>query len=347
VSSSLRDDISKEQLMSHILVPQRSSGEFKTVRGENVSFSGNELLCGAGFTERREVKVLSICQIADVNGKVATVFRINRPFIGGVVAPDDSDEVSLQSMFKYVAVLRSFPEVESSFILLDDYIKEINFVGSKSTDGFSRIQPSLAASLQLQWQRATNKLSKVNALIVALGTGPDATKRLIGQIVESYLMHAVSATVYPWVCMHRAEQDKEIFEFMESLQYHTQSDLGISPEFQCCQAEAVKELNTLQTAETPVDKLLILKKTVRQIRARIDKNVQRKFLNEEIELATDDIVLVIIWVLLQLFVTQGQACNFPSELSFASNYHFNTSSKSELGFTLCHFLVAMDWFKVR
>jgi hypothetical protein len=227
VSGSLRDDISKEQLMSHILVPQRSSGEYKTIRGETVSFSGNELLCGVGFTERREVKVLSICQIADVNGKVATVFRINRPFIGGVIAPDDSDEVSLQSMFKYVVILRSFPEAEASFILLDDYIKEINFVGSKSTNGFSRIQPSLVTSLQLQWQRATNELCKVNAVITALGSGPDTTKSLIGQIVESYLMRAVSATIYPWVCMHRVEQDKEIFEFMESLQYHTQTDLGI------------------------------------------------------------------------------------------------------------------------
>ena len=36
---------------------------------------------------------------------------------------------------------------------------------------------------------------------------------------------------------------------------------------------------------------------------------------------------------------------FATDLAFASKYHFNASSKSELGFTLCHFLVALDWIR--
>ena len=36
---------------------------------------------------------------------------------------------------------------------------------------------------------------------------------------------------------------------------------------------------------------------------------------------------------------------FAADLAFASKYHFNASSKSELGFTLCHFLVALDWLR--
>ena len=73
------------------------------------------------------------------------------------------------------------------------------------------------------------------------------------------------------------------------------SDLGIAPELQCSQTEAIRELVALKTAETPVDKLLVLKRAVRHIRARIDKNVFRKFPNEDVELATDDIVLIVIW----------------------------------------------------
>jgi hypothetical protein len=53
---------------------------------------------------------------------------------------------------------------------------------------------------------------------------------------------------------------------METLQYHNQSDLGIPPELQCYQPEAIKELETLFMAVTPVDKLLVLKKTVHYIR---------------------------------------------------------------------------------
>jgi hypothetical protein len=358
VSGSLRDDITKDQLLSHILVHQRIGGEYKTSRGQHVSLSGSELICGAGFAEPREVKVISISEITDSNGKTATMFRISRPLVGGVVAPEDSDEITLQATFRYLTVLRSFPEAESCFIVLDDYIREINFVGSKSLDGFSRIQPSLAASLQLQWQHATEKLCKCSALVSTLGNGSD-TKRLIGQIIESYLIHSVSHTVYPWMCTHRAEEDNQTYTYIETLRYHTQSDLGISSELQCCQNEATKELRTLCTANTPVDKLLVLKRTVRHIRLRIDRNVQRKFPYDDVELATDDIVLLIVWCLLQLSLTPNQSQQgafgvktganncFLSDLVFAATYHFNTSSKSELGFTLCHFQVAADWFTSR
>lgn len=358
ISGSLRDDVTKDQLLSHILVHQRIGGEYKTSRGQHVSLSGSELICGAGFVEPREVKVISISEITDSNGKTATMFRISRPLVGGVSAPEDSDEINLQATFRYLTVLRSFPEAESCFIVLDDYIREINFVGSKSLDGFSRIQPSLAASLQLQWQHATEKLCKCSALVSTLGNGGD-TKRLIGQIIESYLIHSVSQTVYPWMCTHRAEEDNETYSYMETLRYHTQSDLGISSELQCCQIEAIKELRTLCTANTPVDKLLVLKRTVRHIRLRIDRNVQRKFPFDDVELATDDIVLLIVWCLLQLSSTPYQSQQeafggktgayncFLSDLVYAATYHFNTSSKSELGFTLCHFQVAADWFTSR
>ena len=365
VSGSLVDAITKDLLMSHILVPQRIGGEFKTILGEHVIMSGSQLLCGAGFLEQREVNVISVSEITDSNGRIATLFRLNRPLVGGIVAPDDSEEITLQVMFKYMAVLRSFPETESPFIVLDDYIKEINFVGSKSIDGFSRILPSLAVSLQLQWERAAEKLCRINALVLALGGGFDSTKRMIGQILESYLMHAVSGTVYPWVCSSMAVQDKLLHEYLETLQHYTQSDLGIPPALQCCQIEAVKELNTLRYAETPVDKLLVLKRTVKLIRTRVDKNVKSKFPEDDVELATDDIVLLIIWCLLQLHLApslssiepigrddrnsgrENQRSFFLSDLEFMSKYHFNGSSKSELGFTLCHFQVSVDWFTKR
>jgi hypothetical protein len=93
VSGSLRDEVTKEQLMSHILLPQRSGGEYKTIRGEQVHYSGSELVCGMGFIEPREVKVMSMSQLTDSSGKTVTVFRINRPLVGGILAPDDAGQV--------------------------------------------------------------------------------------------------------------------------------------------------------------------------------------------------------------------------------------------------------------
>ena len=368
ISGSLADSMTKDLLMSHILIPQRVGGEFKTILGEHVYMTGNQLLCGAGFLEQREVNIISVNEITDSSGKIATMLRINRPLVGGIVALDDAEEISLRSMFKYMAVLRSFPEAESSFIVLDDYIKEINYVGSKSVDGFSRIQPSLAVSLQLQWERATEKLCRINALVSALGGGFDNTKRMIGQILESYLMHAVSGTVYPWMRSLLALDDKRLYEYLETLQHYTQSDLGIPPALQSCQIEAVTELRTLRCAETPVDKLLVLKRAVKFIRTRVDRNVKSKFPHDDVELATDDIVLLIIWCLLQLHLSESSITPdstlhemngganagkdvirtfLVSDLEFMSKYHFNGSSKSELGFTLCHFQVAVDWIITR
>ena len=41
-------------------------------------------------------------------------------------------------------------------------------------------------------------MERVFATIITIGD-----ELLIGQVIESYLMHAVSATVYPWVCARR------------------------------------------------------------------------------------------------------------------------------------------------
>ena len=363
VSGSLKDEITKDQLLSHVLVHQRVGGEFKTTRGENVYLLGSELVCGSGFAEPREVRILSVSQISDSNGKTATLFRISRPLVGGIGAVEGSDEMSLQTVFRYMTILRSFPETEGTFVALDEYIKEINYLGVQSPDGLSRIQPSLAVSLQLRWQRATDRLCRCSALTASIGSSSHSSKQLIGQVLESYLLHHVADVVYPWICSCRTQQDVRIYNYMETLRYHTQSDLGISSELQSSQSEAIKELRTLQLADTPVDKLLVLNRVVRHIRKRVDRNVERKFSSDDIELATDDIVLLIIWCLLQLQLSTHprsiqhindkseihniQEKSFLADINYIANYHFNASSTSESGFTLCHFQVAVDWFTTR
>lgn len=106
---------------------------------------------------------------------------------------------------------------------------------------------------------------------------------------------------------------------------------GIQPEFQCSQHDSIKLLKTLQYAITPLDKLIVLKKTVHKIRENIERNVKLKYgdsygqlsssysycssvslvivvlircmlcirIGNSLELATDDIISFIIWIIIQ------------------------------------------------
>jgi alpha-tubulin suppressor-like RCC1 family protein len=340
-SISLGEESSREQLMSHILIPDRMPGEYVTLRGEKVYVSGNELLCGVGFTESRKVKILTIGQLNDSNGKTTTVFRLGRPLVGGILAPEEADEVSLSTMFKFVAILRSFPEAESAFFALDEYLKEVNFVGRQSKSGFNRITPSLASSMEAQWKKTTERLVRANAISATLSNDLDTATQQLGHVIESYMMHNVAGTIYPWICEQFLEEDDAVLSVLEKMQHCSQTDLGIRPELQCSQQNAIDTLCTLGSAETPVDKLLVLKNTISSLREAVDRNVRRNFPGADVEMATDDIVLLVIWIVTQTYPYYKQ---LPADIRYISEFHFISSSKSQLGFNLCHFQVAMTWF---
>lgn len=85
-----------------------------------------------------------------------------------------------------------------------------------------------------------------------------------------------------------------------------------------------------------MDKLLVLKKTVTGIRECVDRNVRRNFASADVELSTDDLVLLLIWVIVQ---TAAVYADLPSDLRYITEFHYVSSSRSQLGFTLCHFQV--------
>lgn len=123
----------------------------------------------------------------------------------------------------------------------------------------------------------------------------------------------------------------------------SQSDLRIRSEFQAPQSEAIQELLGLSGAIAAADKMLLLKRCVTFIEDAVERNFAKKFPSSSSEFATDDLVLVIIWVLIQ--VTAHYHYNFIfTDLCYCVDLHFNSSSTSEVNFNLCHFKVAMDWF---
>lgn len=344
LSCSLSGEISRKQLLAHVLVPANDSGDYTTLGGEKVFMKGSELFCGSGFTEPRRVKVLSCSEMID-DGKSATIYYLSRPLVGGIAAPDDADEITHQFMLKCVAVLRSFPVAEIVFVALDDYIQEVNFVGLHSSDGFNRVSPSLAQSIHAQWQRATDRLIQSETLSFALDSSISIARNQIGQIIESYLMQGVYNTVYPWLQLTHSPKNEDITNVISLLKTITMSDIGLPVEFQCSLHDAVGILRTIGTVHTPLDKLLVLKTTVSVIRECADNNATLNFPGLDMELSTDDIVMFLIWVIIQCTITGYR--DLATDLQYVRDYHFVSSSKRQLGFTTCHFQVAMSWIKER
>lgn len=337
------ETMSKEHLMSHILVADRKPGDYTTLNGEKVTMSGNDLICVSGFSDDRHVRILMVEDLRDpVSGKVVTLYRTMRPLKGGITPPEEADEICIDMVYKYILILRSFPGAETIFNTLDEYLTQVNFVGQQSRDGFSNISPSLASSLKVRWKHVTDRFVRLNIL---LSNDKNNSKNQLGQIIESYMMNKIHRAVYKWICEKHYFNDRLVVNVIEKIRWtYAQSDLGIRPEFQTSQIEAIKCLCTLNDAVTPVDKLLAMKRTVTLLKESVDRNVQRNFPNEDIELATDDIVLIIIYIMSQASLYYKMVV---ADVRYASDYHFVTSSKSHVGYILCHFQVAVKWFADR
>ena len=59
IAASLGEEMSKEQIMSHILLPGRFPCEYLTLRGETVRIDGGELITLDGFSEQRKIRIMS------------------------------------------------------------------------------------------------------------------------------------------------------------------------------------------------------------------------------------------------------------------------------------------------
>ena len=164
------------------------------------------------------------------------------------------------------------------------------------------------------------------------------------QIIESYLL-TKSNDFLPIIVRKRYGDgnDRVVHKIRQRYSCLSQSDLGIRSEFQAPQSEAIQELLGLSDAIAAADKMLRLKRCVTFIQDAVERNVAKKFPSSSSEFATDDLVLVIIWLLIQV-TTYYQYSFIFTDLCYCVDFHFNSMSTSEANFNLCHFKVAVDWF---
>ena len=156
--------------------------------------------------------------------------------------------------------------------------------------------------------------------------------------------------LYPIVYNHRNEDMSKSDNFFSQninlLFDLTQNDIEINPAFQCTLTEAISEISRLPDQKTPVDKMLVLKSTASAVREAVVRHVNTSQRSPKADkamddLSTDDLILLLIWVLLRA-PSKVHEC-FPSDIRYVEIYHFVNSASTPIGFEFCHFQIVLNW----
>ena len=332
-SSSLQDvSIHRTDLESHVLIPLGGGGEYVSLNGEKVVFSGEDLIVNNSVRTR----------VLDVefppNEYDAIIYRVSNMITLGSNAVDEFDEVLPESYNRYISSFKSVPEAAAILTDLDVYLKKVCKLQRNEDGKRLRLRSSLVTEIQTKWNETTEALKELGMMSVV--TKDDHDIRL-GQVVETYMMNKIASTMLPWFKDSTYKADRAIHLQIMSLRDRTQSDLGVPAEFQTNHENAIREICHLQHALTPVDKLSVLKRVSTLIREDVQKNFERNNYVSDVELATDDLITIIIYIIIQ---ASRVYIDIPADIRFILKFHFVSSSQSHLGFTLCNFRVAIAWF---
>jgi hypothetical protein len=184
--------------------------------GKRVALVGNDLLTRSGFREERKVRVMLTEEVSHpaFPHKRVSILHISRPLAGGVDAPEAEEEINRAMIKRYVGILRAFPEHETVFYELDQFIRKVGISASKGE--FDKVKPSLQECVSKQWRKAVKALAKSECFNAGSKSrsGNSSSKRrnthLIQQVVESYIMEEIHQYVYPWFQNIHYEADLKV-----------------------------------------------------------------------------------------------------------------------------------------
>lgn len=373
-SSMVGSSLSKSAVMNHILAPSTQPGDFKTMNGKLCSIVGHYIVLGEGFPYSRRIRIMNTSVRNLDGGQSITVYHTNQPFVGGLKSPEDYDEISSVLVNKYIAAIVTFPCMEGVINEMDDFIQDMNQLAKLTKhEGYNQLQPSVRHCLIAKWKYFSQLIySRLPSLHDSHSHRHDQQQqpstlshekaslsmRQIEQIVESYLFKGLGQNLWQWLHMREAHRQEQFIQSIECLAEITQQDLEIAEFFQTDQTEAIQLLLTMpQRTITPTDKLLFMKEVVLAIQETIDRNLQelRNLLEkedcsverdlaleklDEADFATDDLIPILIWVLLQAFRREPDIF---VDFLFARQFHFVQASTSPIAFTTCHYDVALQW----
>ena len=333
VGSSLQDVIiRRSDLESHVLVPHGGSGEYVSLRGDRVVFSGEDLIVNNSIRTR----VLDVEYPPNEHNTI--IYRVSNMITSGSSTVDEFDEILPESYDLYIANFKSVPGAVTVLKDLDIYLKKVCKLQRNEEGKRVRLRSSIVAEIRAAWLKATEALKDIGMMSVVSRDDNDIR---LGQVVETYIMNKIASTMLPWFKDSTHKADRAIHLQIMSLRDRTQSDLGVPAEFQTNHDNAIREICQLRHAQTPVDKLSILKRVSTLVRENVQKNFERNNFMSDMELATDDLITIIIYIIIQ---ASRVYIDIPADIRFILKFHFVSSSQSHLGFTLCNFRVAIAWF---
>jgi alpha-tubulin suppressor-like RCC1 family protein len=176
-------------------------------------------------------------------------------------------------------------------------------------------------------------------------------KETLPTLVECYIMQRIHGTIHPWFQHQCAANEARMGDLLHQLRHLSPHDCGVRPPFQCSLDDAAAELSTLAAAVTPLEKLLVLKNTVRSIQSAVQRSLFRKSTptpataeEEYPTMATDDLVLLIVYTVI---LSAPHTSSLLSEIHYIKTFHFVPMSTSHLGFILSTFEVAASWFTAK
>ncbi|XP_065197261.1 uncharacterized protein LOC135828763 [Sycon ciliatum] len=163
--------------------------------------------------------------------------------------------------------------------------------------------------------------------------------------VESYIMGWVHQKVIRAVIQTKNEEDEEICERCKQCSGITPETLGVSKEFCCPLPEAMVELTALDSFTTPLEKLNCLKNTLELITHGVQKHMTQDVLAQDkgrdgpaASLVSDDLIPILVTVIIQA------KCNrLATNLYYVENFHWASSSKANLGYSLVTFKAATEF----
>jgi hypothetical protein len=382
--------LSRKTISSHILRPEPIDTDgavladgigdtFRNLVGESVKLVGNYLIL-EDSQYRKRVKVMHMDKrhlLTD--GPSVNIFYINRPFRGGIHAPENFDDIGSLLINRYVAALRCYPVMEDIFYKLDKYLKDLKALGELTNgDGYHRIRPCLSNALRRLWEQFTAALikaawaigihnelstkgSSVNPTLSTESFGLNQfSDEHLGQIIETHIFKYCGSYVYMYISSIYYEESMQFFKKVDLLRNASFEEYGIKPCFAIYQEAAVDMLKSIRFAVTPVDKLLVMKQTVQLIHDTVNQHLLSETPNadsSDYEFATDDLISILLHVIIAACCACGNhntttmhrdhseqlMVNLIADLHYCKDFHFAVSSKSANSFVECHFEVCVDW----
>lgn len=341
-------------------------GEYKSLNGNICSITGSNIVLGEGYEEvGKKIRILFTSYRNAESNAAVTIYHTNQPCIGGVRAPEDYDEINSLMVNKYLAALRSYPNMECVIREMDEFLDDLLQL-AKLTDlkGLDMLQPSLSGCIHNKWKSFTQAIVARNGAVSQnLEMADKLSGAHIGQIVETYLLKRLSIDIRAWMKNKFAEK-LHYFQVgvVKKMAGVRQGSFGVRQEFQFDQSAAITLLtDNMPTASAPVDKLLIMKQAVQQIQETVAIGIQSRLTQqsrqeqqllqklevmsqlEDIEFSSDDLFSILLWVIIQA----SQKAYYEDlflDIIYCREFHFGSSSTSPIAYWTCHFEVALEWF---